>query len=79
MTVLRSSNKLRSWRRGESLTQSQAGARFGVTRKTWHSWETGSATPGPALMVAIYEATGGFIVPNDWYDLPSLTIIDRAA
>lgn len=71
--------KCRSWRRGEDLTQSQAAARFNMERATWNRIETGKTIPRAETMIDIYIETHGLIVPNDYYDLPQLQVLGRAA
>lgn len=66
--------KLRSWRISNQLSQGQAGERLGVARRTWHQWEAGAAIPGPSMMIELVALTGSLIQPNDFYDLPDLTL-----
>lgn len=72
-------SKLRGWRIGQQLSQEQAGEKVGVARRTWHQWEAGSTIPGVALMIELFQLTGGLVQPNDFYALPGLEPKDRAA
>ncbi len=69
--------RLKLWRREHSLTEAEAGKRFGTTRMTWRRWESGQMVPAPAHMIALYAA--GVAEPNDFYDLPELVVARRAA
>lgn len=71
--------KMRGWRRDQGLTQGQAGELAGVTRKTWHEWETGKTRPSGDQMERLYQVTGGAIEPNDFYNLPPVAATAKAA
>lgn len=71
--------KLREWRRARKLTQGAAGEMAGVTRKTWHEWETGKTRPSETQMQRVYVITEGEVEPNDFYNLPVLPTSRKAA
>jgi len=63
-----------AWRRAERLTYAQLGRRYGVDLQTVyrHCLPPGARhhrVPRPALMVRIYEVTGGAVRPDHFYAL----------
>lgn len=40
---------------------------------------TDPIVPGPAIMIAIFQLTGGEVQPNDFYELPEPATIHRKA
>lgn len=72
-------SKLREFRKARGLTQAQAAALVGVVPRAWLMWETGRGKPNDQMMIRLYALTEGWIVPNDFYDLPPLRINRKAA
>lgn len=66
--------RLVKWRKSRGLTQADLAAKLGVTQPYVSSMERAinPAVPGPPVMIALYELTGGAVQPNDFYDLPDL-------
>ena len=69
--VNRPVTSMRKWRLQERLSHAAAGALIGVTRQTWHAWETGRRLPAAAYMIELFRISDGMISPNSFYDLPS--------
>ena len=74
-----SPSKLREFRKARDLTQQQAGALVGVSRRTWLIWETGKGKPDDEWMLRLYVLTEGWLTPNDFYDLPPLRALRSVA
>lgn len=66
--------KLKNWRRLHQLSQAAAAEMIGVARRTWHQWEQGVVIPGPSHMIELYSLTKGDAQPNDFYELPDLSV-----
>lgn len=64
--------KLACWRKRQGLTQGELAARLGCSQPYVSQIEraTTPIIPGPELMGRIFEATGGAVEPNDFYELP---------
>lgn len=77
--------KLSEWRRSVGLTQEELAEKLGLITGSVARYESGARMPGPAVLVALYELSGGAVQPNDFYDLPPLcpdlnaTGLDREA
>lgn len=69
---------LKKWRISAGLTLEDAARQIGTSRQVWSDWERGRRRPAEALMIEIYTLTSGEVVPNHFYDLPSLSV-KRAA
>jgi transcriptional regulator with XRE-family HTH domain len=71
--------KLAAWRKREGQTQDWLAAELGCSQPYISQIERvdGPIVPGPAIMIEIFRLTGGFVTPNDFYNLPSLNV--RAA
>lgn len=64
--------KLGDWRRSQGLTQEDLAARLGLIPVSIARYESGLRLPGPAVMIQIFEISGGAVQPNDFYALPDL-------
>ncbi len=73
--------KLAAWRKKRGWTQARLAAELGVTQPYVSTMERGvdPQIPGPALMIEVFVLTGGAVQPNDFYDLPDLGALSRAA
>lgn len=72
--------KLAEWRRKEGMTQAAMAVELGCSQSYISQIERAvdAVVPGPAVMIAIYNLTGGRVQPNDFYALPSLPIKQAA-
>lgn len=73
----RAPSKLKAWQREHGFTDAEAGAHFGVSRMTWMRWKSGEMVPGPAYMIELF--VDRVAEPNDFYDLPDLRVVRKAA
>lgn len=73
--------KLAEWRRKEHMTQAALAAELCCSQSYISQIERAvdALVPGPALMVLIYQITGGAVQPNDFYSLPMLSPAQKAA
>lgn len=64
--------KLAHWRKLKGWTQGELGEALGCSQPyvSQIERERGAIIPGPALMIAIFDVTGGAVQPNDFYTLP---------
>lgn len=69
--------KLADWRNSKGMTQGELASRLGLIPLSISRYERGDRLPDPAVMIELYQLTGGVVTPNDFYDLPSLG--ERAA
>jgi transcriptional regulator with XRE-family HTH domain len=60
--------KLSAWMTQEGLDDQELGRRVGKDRSTIYRIRTGTHKPSPDLMEAIAKATGGQVLPNDYFD-----------
>lgn len=60
--------QLRAWRRGECLTQTQAGAELGITKQFIGMLERGERNPGLAMANTIKRIAG---IPTEAWDAPA--------
>lgn len=60
------------------MTQEELAARLGLIPGSVARYESGARLPGPAVMIQLFEMSGGAVQPNDFYALPDLTA-QRAA
>jgi len=61
------------------MTQEQLARDLGLTTVTVARYESGARLPGPAVMIALFEVSGGRVQPNDFYDLPAISPAREAA
>ena len=64
--------KLAEWRRNQGMTQQQLADVLGCIVTSVARYETGLRRPEDAVMVKIYQRSGGLVQPNDFYELPPL-------
>lgn len=50
--------RLRSWRKGENLSQSEAALRLQLSKRTLQEWEHGRATPHRLARTAVENIVG---------------------
>lgn len=48
--------------------------KVGVSRVTLYRFKTGKRTPDQATMARIFEATGGSVTPNDFFNIANLSV-----
>ena len=70
--------KLAQWRRSEDMTQEALANELGCTTVTVARYEAGVRLPGPATMIELFVLSSGAVQPNDFYDLPALTVREAA-
>jgi len=63
---------LDEWINDEGLSGREFSELIGTEPSTVSRWRRGLTTPGPEDMLRIYEATGGDVEPNSFYDLPKV-------
>lgn len=63
--------KLKEYLKREGLTLEAFGQHIDATAGEVHAYCNGRK-PRDATMARIFEATGGAVTPNDFYDLPEL-------
>lgn len=61
--------KLAEYLQAHRITRAAFGARVGVTHGAVSKW-CGGARPDWPQMLAIHDATGGAVTPNDWLPAP---------
>ena len=73
--------KLAEWRKIKGWTQAELAERIGCTQPYVSQIERAvdPIVPGPALMIEIYQLTGGQVQPNDFYVLPQAVPARAAA
>lgn len=73
--------KLAVWRRNQGMRQAALADLLGCSQSYVSQIEraTDPIVPGPAIMIAIFELTGGAVQPNDFYSLPALPAHRKAA
>lgn len=73
--------RLAIWRKNAGKTQADLAELLGCSQSYISQIErtTGALVPGPAIMIEIYRLTDGAVQPNDFYDLPALSAVRRAA
>jgi len=63
---------LDQWMNDEGVNGREFSELVGADQATVSRWRRGLTTPGPEDMLRIYEATGGEVDPNSFYDLPKV-------
>lgn len=65
--------KLAEWRKSKGWTQAELAEQIGCTQPYVSQIERAvdPIVPGPALMIEIYQLSGGQVQPNDFYALPA--------
>lgn len=53
------------------LTAAEFADRIGVSPEATRRYAAGARIPHQAVMVRIFEVTGGVVTPNDFYSLPT--------
>lgn len=53
-----------------NLTVSDLASRLGVSYAAAYRYVSGARIPSAEMMTRLYEATGGAVTPNDFYNLP---------
>lgn len=71
--------KLKAWRDERSLTQAQAALLIGTNKRQWLLMERGRTIPNHDNMVRLFVVTEGSVRPDDFYALPILPALKRAA
>jgi len=73
--------KLAEWRRNQGIRQAGLAMALGCSQSYISQIERACEPiiPGTALMIAIYQMTGGQVQPNDFYTLPGLLAQRKAA
>jgi transcriptional regulator with XRE-family HTH domain len=69
--------RLVEWRRQEGLTQQELADALGCTQSFVSNMERANDPQKPrddAMVVRIYRVTKGQVAPNDFYDLPDLSV-----
>lgn len=70
--------RLEDWREQQKLSVAQLGRLIGTAGVSAGRYCRGRV-PDPKIVIAIYRATGGQVMPNDLYDLPVLNAAGRCA
>jgi hypothetical protein len=66
---------LHDWMRDEKLSAAEWGRQVGVnSRATAARYANGDRMPPPPVIVATYVLSRRRVPPNDWYDLPDLSL-----
>lgn len=73
--------RLAIWRKKAGKTQADLADVLGCSQSYISQIERADnpLVPGPAFMIEIYRLSDGEVQPNDFYDLPVLTAVRRAA
>ncbi|MGC2853931.1 helix-turn-helix domain-containing protein [Novispirillum sp. DQ9] len=71
--------KLADYMKVHGLGPSEMARRLKVSHATVSRYRDGDRVPEPDVMRRIVEETGGAVLPNDFYDLPSDPEADRPA
>lgn len=73
--------RLAIWRKKAGKTQADLADALGCSQSYISQIERADSplVPGPAIMIEIYRLSNGVVQPNDFYDLPVLTAVRRAA
>ena len=72
--------KLTEWRKSKGWTQAELAEQIGCSQSYVSQIEraTDPIVPGPAVLVEIFQLSGGKVQPNDFYPLPRLQHQDAA-
>lgn len=68
--------RLAAWRKEQKLSQSDAGAKVGVTHPAWNDWEKGKRVPQGGYRKALEILTG--IPETEWMSDRERAAIDTA-
>lgn len=73
--------RLVDWRKRKGWTQKRLATELGVSQSYVSQMERarGPIVPTSAVMIEIFEITGGAVQPNDFFDLPDLATARAAA
>ena len=70
--------RLKDYLTANEITESEFARMIGTKSVSMVSkWANKGAIPSPDYMIIIYQVTHGRVSPNDFYDLPDLTVQRR--
>lgn len=64
--------RLSAFRKNKGLSISEAAAELNVSSVGYRYWERGLKIPSRECMAKIHTWSGGAVMPNDFYELPSV-------